>query len=92
MVKAPDWMVNDEISSFRIVIDSNSLAAAFIEPRDIMVFPSRKFDTAFLVTQRSRDRTAMNLPSGNLELTLRHEAWERRKRLELRNLSLEPCG
>ncbi len=26
------------------------------------------------------------------ELTLRQEAWERRKRLELRNLSLEPCG
>ena len=26
------------------------------------------------------------------ELTLRQEAWERRKRLELRNLSSEPCG
>ena len=26
------------------------------------------------------------------ELTLRQEAWERRTRLELRNLSLEPCG
>jgi hypothetical protein len=26
------------------------------------------------------------------ELTLRQEAWERRTRLELRNLSSEPCG
>ena len=45
----------------------------------------------FLLSQASWRNVSSIYPGKNV-LTLRHEAWERRKRLELRNLSLEPCG
>src|SRR5262249_33119746 len=44
------------------------------------------------VSNRQKRRGLTRGRPCNKEATLRQEAWERRTRLELRNLSLEPCG